>query len=107
MFEAITQFIGSMSFWSLRWDHIVMILVSCVLFYLAINKGFEPLLLIPIGFGCFLANLPGSGLLNPSTSDAIGGLFYYVSYGLKLELFPPLIFLGIGAMTAGMFIRAM
>lgn len=99
MIEAITQFIGSMSFWDLRWDHIVMILISAVLIYLAIAKGFEPLLLIPIGFGCFLANLPGSGLLTPATSETIGGMFYYVSYGLKLELFPPLIFLGIGAMT--------
>lgn len=99
MFEAISQFIGSMGFWSLHWDQIVMILVSLLLFYLAIVKGFEPLLLVPIAFGCFLANLPNSGLLTPATEDAIGGLFYYVSYGLKLELFPPLIFLGIGAMT--------
>ncbi len=99
MFEAITQFIDSMGFWALSWDHITMIVVSVVLFYLAIVKGFEPLLLIPIGFGCFLANLPNSGLLDPATADTIGGLFYYISYGLKLELFPPLIFLGIGAMT--------
>ncbi len=99
MFEAISEFIGTMGFWNLNWDHIVMILVSIVLFYLAIVKGFEPLLLIPIGFGCFLANLPNSGLLTPATADTIGGLFYYISYGLKLELFPPLIFLGIGAMT--------
>ena len=89
MFEAISQFIGSMGFWSLHWDQIVMILVSLLLFYLAIVKGFEPLLLVPIAFGCFLANLPNSGLLTPATDDAIGGLFYYVSYGLKLELFPP------------------
>ncbi|MGI6369267.1 MAG: sodium ion-translocating decarboxylase subunit beta [Ignavibacteria bacterium] len=99
MFEAISEFIGTMGFWNLNWNHIVMILVSIVLFYLAIVKGFEPLLLIPIGFGCFLANLPNSGLLTPATADTIGGLFYYISYGLKLELFPPLIFLGIGAMT--------
>ncbi|NLJ15488.1 MAG: sodium ion-translocating decarboxylase subunit beta [Ignavibacteria bacterium] len=99
MFEAISEFIGTMGFWSLHWQHIVMILVSIVLLYLAIVKGFEPLLLVPIAFGCFLANLPNSGLLTPATSDTIGGLFYYVSYGLKLELFPPLIFLGIGAMT--------
>ncbi len=99
MFEAISEFIGTMGFWSLHWQHILMLLVSIVLLYLAIVKGFEPLLLVPIAFGCFLANLPNSGLLTPATSDTIGGLFYYVSYGLKLELFPPLIFLGIGAMT--------
>ena len=75
MFEAISEFIGTMGFWSLHWQHIVMILVSIVLLYLAIVKGFEPLLLVPIAFGCFLANLPNSGLLTPATSDTIGGLF--------------------------------
>jgi oxaloacetate decarboxylase beta subunit len=99
MLDAVLQFISSMGWAGLHWQHIVMLIVSCILFYLAIVKGFEPLLLVPIAFGCFLANLPGSGLLTPATSDAVGGLFYYVSYGLKLELFPPLIFLGIGAMT--------
>ncbi|MBR3091274.1 MAG: sodium ion-translocating decarboxylase subunit beta [Bacteroidetes bacterium] len=99
MFEALSQIISSMGFSSLQWQQIVMMLVSVLLLYLAIAKGFEPLLLIPIGFGCFLANLPNSGLLSPATSETIGGLFYYISYGLKLELFPPLIFLGIGAMT--------
>lgn len=99
MFEAISQLIGSMAFQSLNAGYIIMMLIAVLLLYLAIVKGFEPLLLVPIAFGCFLANLPDSGLLNPATSDTIGGLFYYVSYGLKLELFPPLIFLGIGAMT--------
>jgi len=99
MYEAITQIINSMGFLNLQWGHIIMMIVSVILVYLAVVKGFEPLLLIPIGFGCFLANLPNSGLLTPATADTIGGLFYYVSYGLRLELFPPLIFLGIGAMT--------
>jgi oxaloacetate decarboxylase beta subunit len=76
-----------------------MIIIASILLYLAIVKGFEPLLLVPIAFGCFLANLPQAGLLNPATADEIGGMFYYVQYGLRLELFPPLIFLGIGAMT--------
>lgn len=88
-----------MAFSQLEWGHIVMIVVSGVLIYLAIVKGFEPLLLLPIGFGCFLANLPGSGLLSPPMGEAVGGMFYWVNYGLKLELFPPLIFLGVGAMT--------
>lgn len=99
MQDAIIQFIESMAFSGLSWGHILMLLISCVLFFLAIAKGFEPLLLVPISFGCFLANLPGTGLLEPATAENIGGMFYYVSYGLKLELFPPLIFLGIGAMT--------
>ncbi len=57
------------------------------------------MLLLPIGLGAFLANLPGSGLLTPPEGDAIGGLYYYLSKGIELEIFPPLIFLGIGAMT--------
>jgi len=106
MQEALIHFIDSMAFSQLSWGHITMIIISGVLFYLAIVKGFEPLLLIPISFGCFLANLPGSGLLQlgsvgvyPSINEQIVGMFDYISLGLKLELFPPLIFLGIGAMT--------
>ena len=107
MEEAILKFFESMAWSKLEWTHIVMLLISCVLFYLAIVKEFEPLLLVPIAFGCFLANLPGSGLLQvdiikdtfPSINDKVVGLFDYISLGLKLELFPPLIFLGVGAMT--------
>jgi oxaloacetate decarboxylase beta subunit len=107
MQEAILTFFNSMSWSNVEWTHIAMILVSCVLFYLAIVKEFEPLLLVPIAFGCFLANLPGSGLLQidiikdtfPSINETVVGMFDYISLGLKLELFPPLIFLGVGAMT--------
>ena len=69
------------------------------LFYLAIYRGFEPLLLIPIGFGALLANLPTEGLVNLPVGDHPGGLFYYISQGITLEIFPPLIFLGVGALT--------
>lgn len=75
------------------------------LFYLAIVKGFEPLLLIPIGFGALLVNLPGTGLLDPPVygpgGDLIsaGGLLHYFYEGIHIELFPPLIFLGVGALT--------
>jgi oxaloacetate decarboxylase beta subunit len=75
------------------------------LFYLAIVKGFEPLLLIPIGFGALLVNLPGTGLLAPPVygpeGDLIsaGGLLHYFYEGIHIELFPPLIFLGVGALT--------
>lgn len=102
------QFISQMGFWALGWPSIIMLIISCVLIYLAIVKGFEPLLLLPIGFGAFLANLPGAGLLNLPVIELIngvpifkeaGGLFYWISKGIELELFPPLIFLGIGAMT--------
>lgn len=88
-----------MGFWSLNWGQVIMLCISVLLMYLAVKKGFEPLLLLPIGFGAFLTNLPGNGLLLPPIGDTAGGLFYYISKGIELEIFPPLIFLGIGAMT--------
>lgn len=75
--------------------HLVMILIACVLFYLAIVKKYEPLLLLPIAFGMLLANLPGANL---SAYDQ-GSLLYYMYQGVKLGLYPPVIFLGIGCMT--------
>ncbi len=70
-----------------------MIGVACVLLYLAIVRKFEPLLLLPIGFGVLLANIPVAGLMEP------GGLLYWLYQGVKLGIYPPLIFLGVGAMT--------
>ncbi len=73
---------------------IVMILVGCLLLFLAIRKGFEPLLLLPIGFGAILANIPNAGFTEP------GGLLYYVYHvGIESGVFPLLIFMGVGAMT--------
>ena len=83
---------------SVEWGRLVMIALACVLFYLAIKKEFEPLLLIPIGFGMLLVNVAPS-LLNAPTEHEAGGLVWYFQQGIQLELFPPLIFLGIGAMT--------
>ncbi len=71
----------------------IMILVGIVLLYLAIVKEFEPLLLGPIAFGCILANFPNTGFLEDP------GLMQAIHYGIANEIFPPLIFLGIGAMT--------
>lgn len=71
----------------------IMILVGLVLLYLAIVKEFEPLLLGPIAFGCILANFPRTGFLTDP------GLMQAIHYGIANEIFPPLIFLGIGAMT--------
>jgi carboxybiotin decarboxylase len=99
MIENLQKFIVGMGFWSLTWGQVVMLAVASLLIYLAIRRGFEPLLLLPIGLGAFLANLPGSGLLTPPQGSEIGGLYYYLSKGIELEIFPPLIFLGIGAMT--------
>lgn len=78
---------------ALQWGNIVMILVGAGLLYLAIAKGFEPLLLLPIGFGAIVANLPMTGLMNE------GGLLHFFFQGVEREIFPPLIFLGVGAMT--------
>jgi len=73
---------------------IIMIMVSCLLIYLAIKKGFEPLLLIPIGFGGILANIPVAEIAGP---NGFLGLIY--GFGIKTGLFPLLIFMGVGAMT--------
>lgn len=86
-------------FTSFTIGQVIMIAVSFVLIYLAIKKGFEPLLLLPIAFGMFLANLPLAALMDPPKAGAAGGLLYYLYQGVKLEIFPPLIFLGVGAMT--------
>lgn len=74
--------------------YIVMLAVGCLLLYLGIGRSLEPLLLVPIGFGCVLANLPGSGI----TGDE-GVLTTIYRFGIATELFPVLIFLGIGALT--------
>ena len=82
----------------LDWRNYVMIVVACVLIYLAIGRQFEPLLLLPISFGMLLVNLMPEIMAAP-TADQNGGLFYYLYQGVKLGIYPPLIFLGIGAMT--------
>jgi len=83
----------------LTWREGTMILVAGLLVYLAIARRFEPLLLVPIGFGALMANLPLNGLMATPADGAIGGLFYYLFHGVELEIFPPLIFLGLGALT--------
>ena len=81
-------------FLNLTWGNVVMMLVGGTLIYLAIAKGYEPVLLLPIGLGAILANMPLTGLTEPD------GLFYILyESGIKNELFPLLIFIGIGAMT--------
>ena len=71
----------------------IMVLVGILLLYMAIGKGFEPLLLSPIAFGCILGNMPKTGF----TTDP--GVMQVILYGIQHEIFPPLIFLGVGAMT--------
>jgi len=84
---------------SLGIGEVVMIGVGVFLMYLAIAKQFEPLLMLPLGFGAVLANLPLAPIVNPPSGNMPGGLFYYLSFGVEKEIFPPLIFLGVGAMT--------
>ena len=82
--------------------NIVMLVVAFVLLYLAIGKGFEPLLLLPIAFGCLIANLPLSGILSaPDPANGIihGGFLYYIKFGIDQEIYPIIIFMGIGALT--------
>lgn len=82
------------------WGNLVMILVGFALLYLAIKKGFEPLLLIPIGFGCLLSNIPFGYIsgMDPSTGD-LGFIKILFDTGIETGLFPILIFMGVGAMT--------
>ncbi len=86
-------------FAALTWGHALMIVIACVLVYLAIGKKFEPLLLLPISFGMLLANLPLANLMGSPVGSEPGGLLYYLYQGVKLGIYPSLIFLGIGAMT--------
>ncbi len=112
--QSILEFFNSMGFSAMTWQEAVMIGISFVLIYLALKKGFEPLLLLPIAFGMLLANLPLAGLnaepiyqivVDPVTGEHVhemvdaGGLLYWLYRGVKLGIYPPLIFLGVGAMT--------
>jgi len=78
---------------SLTLGHSLMLLIGCLLLYLGIKKRYEPLLLVPIGFGVIVANIPSAGLMEE------GGLLYHLYTGVRLGIYPPLIFLGIGALT--------
>ncbi len=86
-------------FSALTWQHGVMIFLALAFLYLAVAKKFEPLLLLPIAFGMLLANLPLAGLMAEPNGKTPGGVLYYLYLGVKLGVYPSLIFLGIGAMT--------
>ena len=127
--ETLSNLIHQTAFFNLTWGNYLMIAVACVFLYLAIKKGFEPLLLVPIAFGMLLVNLYPSIMAPPTTqllteaqctaqniavsghaktvidgvtyieNPTYGGLLYYLYQGVKLGIYPPLIFLGIGCMT--------
>ncbi|MBE7089115.1 MAG: sodium ion-translocating decarboxylase subunit beta [Clostridiales bacterium] len=99
-----------MGFMNGSWQNYVMLLISFILFYLAIVKKFEPMLLLPIAFGMFLINIPGAeevlwGVHAEGDNSFYGveessrGLLWYLYFGVEKVIYPPLIFLGIGAMT--------
>lgn len=139
MINDLVSFFSQTGFMQVTWQMVTMWGVVAVLFYLAVRKGFEPLLLVPIAFGALIANLPTQGVITerevqpgvvdvgyftvesvpahpgesahgaPPSHEAEaekhviirveGGLYDFISQGIKLELFPPLIFLGVGALT--------
>lgn len=108
MREVIVNFLTSTGFVTATTGQWIMLVVSLFLLYLAIRKKFEPLLLVPIAFGMLLANIPHAGLMakpevitlsNGEQVEQIGGLLYYLYQGVKLGIFPPLIFMAVGAMT--------
>ncbi len=90
--ENILQLLSAPTFWT--WQMVVMIIVGGVLIYLAIAKEYEPMLLLPIGFGAILTNLPLTGI---ASDEGLFGIFY--KFGIKTEIFPLLLFIGLGAMT--------
>ena len=114
LWDELLNFYYSMGFTKLTWQQGVMLTISCILIYLALKKGFEPLLLVPIAFGMLLANLPAAGLMASPIYEIVtdqvtgehvhkmkeaGGVLYYMYQGVKLGIYPPLIFFGVGAMT--------
>jgi sodium ion-translocating decarboxylase beta subunit len=103
MWESFLRLLNDMGLAHLNGSYLIMIVIALVLIYLAIVKQYEPLLLLPISFGMLLVNLPLAGLMDPPTTVngqfQPGGLIYYLYQGVNLGIYPPLIFLGIGAMT--------
>ena len=100
VFETLTNLLHQTAFFNLTWGNYVMILVACVFLYLAIAKGYEPLLLLPIAFGMLLVNIYPDIMLSPEeSSNGVGGLLHYFYLMDEWSILPSLIFLGVGAMT--------
>jgi carboxybiotin decarboxylase len=99
MLDLLVEFLQGTGFYNIQLPEILMIIIACFLLFLGIVKKYEPLLLVPISFGILLVNLPLGNLMQPESGQEIGGLLYYLSLGLELGIYPPLIFLGVGAMT--------
>lgn len=102
--EVIFAIAGGSGFAALDWKTVVMLVIACVLLYMGIGKGFEPLLLVPIAFGMLLANLPITGLFavpvyDAATHSGTVGFMWVLYQGVQYAIYPSIIFMGIGAMT--------
>jgi oxaloacetate decarboxylase beta subunit len=93
LFGLLAALIDQTGLLSITFGNVFMMMIGAILVYLALYKKYEPFLLLGIGFACIVSNVPGSDLTAP------GGLFYYAFRGVELVIIPPLIFLGVGAMT--------
>lgn len=96
--STLFTFLSQTGFANMTWGNAVMIVIGIVFIYLAIAKDYEPLLLLPIGFGAVVGNIPVIAGMNLSVYDP-GSVLSYIYFGVSQGIFPPLIFLGIGAMT--------
>ncbi len=99
MLTQLLELLRSTGFANLEVTQVIMIIIALILLYLGIAKGYEPLLLVPISFGMLLVNLPLGFLMKSPLGSEAGGLLYYLYQGVELGIYPPLIFLGVGAMT--------
>ena len=100
VFETLSNLLHQTAFFNLTVGNYVMIVVACVFLYLAIAKGYEPLLLLPIAFGMLLVNIYPDIMASPEeTSNGVGGLLHYFYLMDEWSILPSLIFLGVGAMT--------
>ena len=98
--ETVGNLIHQTAFFNMSWGNLLMILVALVFLYLAIKKGYEPLLLVPIAFGMLLVNMYPEIMANPEdTSNGVGGLLHYFYILDEWSILPSLIFMGVGAMT--------
>ena len=100
IFDTLSNLLAQTAFFNLTVGNYVMIVVACVFLYLAIAKGYEPLLLVPIAFGMLLVNIYPDIMASPEeTSNGVGGLLHYFYLMDEWSILPSLIFLGVGAMT--------
>ena len=97
--EVIQQLIETSGVYNLTIQNVIMLIIACVFLYLGIKRGYEPYLMVPIAFGMLLVNLPLAGLMDSPTENGPGGLLYYLYQGTNLGIYPPMIFLCLGAST--------